>query len=81
MSIIFEKEKGKKNFKVFQLQYIIAGGKSYLTVGNRFYPIENGKAIIREQISAELMIKKIYFSVSATDKQNLISNTLTKDFN
>lgn len=81
VNVIFEKEKGKKNFKVFQLQYVVSAGKSYLTVGNRFYPIENGKAVIREQINAELMRRKIYFSVSATDQQNLISNTLTKDFN
>jgi hypothetical protein len=81
VNVVFEKEKGKKNFKVFQLQYVVAEGKSYLTVGNRFYPIVNGKAVIREQVNAELMRRKIYFSISAIDKQNLNSNTLTRDFN
>lgn len=81
VEIIFEKEKGKKNFKAFSLQHTISEGKSYLTVGNRFYPIVNGKVVIREQINAELMKRKIYFSVTATDKQNNKSNTLSRDFN
>ncbi|MDB5257338.1 MAG: hypothetical protein JWM14_2033 [Chitinophagaceae bacterium] len=55
VNVVFEKEKDKKNFKVIQLQYVVADGKSYLTAGNHFYPIQNGKAIIREQVNAELM--------------------------
>lgn len=81
IEIAFETEKGKKDFKVFKLDYTVANGKSYLTIKNKFYEIVNSKVTITEELPAQLLKKKIYFSVKGVDKNQNASNVLTKEFN
>ncbi len=81
IEIAFETEKSKKDFKVFKLDYTVANGKSYLTIKNKFYEIVNSKVTITEELPAQLLKKKIYFSVKGVDKNQNTSNVLTKEFN
>lgn len=81
IEIIFETGKNKKDFKVFKLDYTVANGKSYLTIKNKFYEIVNSRVTITEELPAQLLKRKIFFSVKGTDKNMKTSNVLTKEFN
>ena len=81
IEISFEKEKGKKDFKTFDLAYTVANGKSYLTIKDKFYEIVNAKVTINQEMPAKLLSRKIYFSVKGIDKNKNQSNVLTREFN
>ncbi len=81
VEIVFEKEKRKKDFKVFKMDFVTNASGSFLKIKNRTYPVVNAIVIITEPVAATLLSRKIYFSVQATDKNQRVSNILTQEFN
>lgn len=74
-------EKGKKDFKSWNLDYIFADGKSYLSMKGNNYEIINSKVTITDQVSAALLKRKLYFSVKGIDTEKKSSNILIQEFN
>ena len=72
---------GSTEFLNIKIQKVKIEDKHFLTVDGKNYEIKNNTVTIEVQISERSLDKSSHFAIKATDKDDKVSNTLTKKVN
>lgn len=76
LTMKLEKEKVTGFSKVLTFEGIQQQDGVYLTIGNRFFQVQNNKVVMTHKVPASVLKQGLKLTIYATDKNNKISNTV-----